>query len=690
MRKISVFENFIKELGSQSLAQIIKEIKGKRHKAAVLKIRKLVSIGDQEKADQLKKELVTFTVSGLFEGGPRMVFLKTYNPFVILDINNLDPHSLRFLVFKLKHIDFTKAVFVSPGGRGLKIIVQVDSKMKMHDQACHQVRDFYERRLSVAIEKNGNNISRLCFMSYDPEAYFNPKSTVYKIAVPRIKKGKSLSKKIMDATSGKSLKVVDKGSDIPVDYPQIFANCVIEANAKLVYGQGNRSNYIYQLGIISNAAGIPLKVAIAETNKGFDLSESAIEETISSAYNWKPFESVKKLREDPIELPPLIPSKVYDKLPALLKEGSSPYKDRHQERDAFLTGALGVLSGLLTGVRGVYDREICYPNLFVFVVAPPASGKGAFKLARYLGTAYGNKLSNANDKKREDYKEAVKKFKVDSLKFEKGDLAEAPQAPKRPDFKRLFIPTNINPVNLNTYLNQNERPGILFESNAGYLGDTMNRYEDEHTGLLSKVFHHKSMAAIQKSSEELTKVSHPKLSLSLSGTPHQITKFVPSFKDGLLSTFMFYAFESEGAWRDVSPNGFGVDLQGFYENLSEDVLEIIHFMEAYPVEFKLTKAQWKILNSTFKKMMKETKQKFGAEPLMMVRRMGMNCFRIAMILSAIRKFQEKDLGTELVCSTDDFEVAIWLTETYLKHGLFIYKNLPVSPATRFSFKNVRA
>ena len=483
---------------------------------------------------------------------------------------------------------------------------------------------------------------------------------------------------------------MDKGSDVPVDYPQIFVDCVIAASAKLVYKQGNRSNYIYQLGIICNAADIPVEVAITETNKAFDLSESAIKETISSAYNWKPFEPVKKFREDPVDFPPVIPSKVYDQLPALLKEGCSPYKDQHQERDAFLTGALGVLSGLLTGVSGVYDKALCFPNLFVFVVAPPASGKGAFKIARYLGTAYSNKLSNANDKKRKDFKEAVKKFKIDMLKFEKGNLAEAPEAPERPDLKSLFIPTNINPVKLNTYLNQNERPGILFESNAGYLGDTMNRYQNKHTGLLSKVFHHKSMAAIQESSEEFTKDSHPKLSLSLSGTPHQLTKFIPSFKDGLLSTFMFYAFESDGTWRDVSPNGMGVDLQEFYENLSEDVLEIIHFMEAYPAEFKLTKAQWKILNSTFKKMMKESKQQFGAETLMIVERMGMNCFRIAMILSAIRKFEEKNLETELVCNTSDFEVAIWLTETYLKHGLFVYKNLPVSPATRFSFNNVRA
>ncbi len=683
MKNISLFKNFITEIGSLSLAQIIKEIRGNDHKTTVLKIRKLIEVGDQEKANELKKKLVAFTVSGLFEGGPRMIFLKTYNPFVVLDINNLDPHFLRYLIFKIKHIEFTKAVFVSPSGCGLKIIVQVDSKMKMHDLGCHQVRDFYEDRLAVEIEKNGNNITRLCFMSHDPNAYFNPKSTVYKIAATKVKTGKKLSKEILAATSGESLKLADKGTDLMSNYSQNFTTCVIEANSKLVYEQGNRNNYIYQLGILCNCADIPIEVAIDESNKSFDLSKNEIEETIKSAYNWKPFESIKESRKIPTEFPPAIPSQIYDKLPALLKESCSPFRDRHQKRDAFLTGALGILSGLLPGVSGVYDNKLCYPNLFVFVVAPPASGKGAFNLARYLGKAYGKKLSKANEKKKEDYKKALIKFEMDSMKYKNGDLVEEPKAPKEPDFKYLFIPANINPNTLIGYLNRNEGSGILFESDADSLGNALNQYQGGYPDLLRKVFHHESIESSRESDGGLMEINQPKLSVSLSGTPYDMTKFIPSLEDGLISSFMFYAFESEAVWRDVSPRGMGPDLQVFYEDLSKDVLEMIHFLERYPTEFTLTMAQWEILNSTFQKMMKEAKQGFGMKALGIVNRMGLSCFRIAMILSTIRKFQEKHSGMELVCSDDDFQVAIWLAENYLKHGLFVYDRLSVPTATIF-------
>ena len=89
-------------------------------------------------------------------------------------------------------------------------------------------------------------------------------------------------------------------------------------------------------------------------------------------------------------------------------------------------------------------------------------------------------------------------------------------------------------------------------------------------------------------------------------------------------------------------------------------------------------------------MVKETKQDFGIEALSIVRRMGLSCFRIAMVLSAIRKYQEKRLETKLVCHKNDFQAAILLAKTYLKHGLFVYDHLSVSSPGRSSFRGIGA
>ena len=603
MKNISLFKNFITEIGSRSLAQIIGEIRGDDHKYLVSKIRRLVGRSDRKEINQLKKELVTFTVSGLFRGSPSMVALKIYNPFVILDINELNPEVLPYLFLKIKGLEFTRAVFKNPDGLGLKVIVEVDAEIETHSLAFYQVRNFYKKELGIEIGKSGRSVAKLCFMSHDPEACFNKKSKVFKITESG--KGPSLNQKILAAT------------------------------------------------------------------------------TVASP------ESAKKSGQAPVVFPPAIPLQVYNKLPALLKKGCKPFKDRHQERDTFLTGALGVLSGLLSGISGVYDGQVYYPNLFVFVTAPPASGKGVFNFAKCLGTAYQNQLLKLNKKRQEVYQRALVKFELDKINYKKGVLKRAPKAPEQPNFKNLFPPANMDTINLIEHLSQNEDSGILFESEADSLGNVLAKDWGGYSDLLRRSFRHESTFYSRKSDGGFIGVTHPKLSIALSGTPDQLTTLIPSAEDGLLSRFMFYAFEGEAAWRDVSPKGKSQNHRIFYEDLSEEVLEVITFLKFYPSEFTFSEEQWEILNSTFQKMMEETKQDFGMEALCMVRRMELNCFRIAMVLSAIRKFQEKRLQTKLVCNKDDFKVAVWLAETYLKHGLFVYERLPVFTATSFYSRKMK-
>jgi len=622
MRNISLYENFIREVDTLSLAKIIEQIRGNKYKKTVSEIRKLIKIGDLERAKQVKRTLVAFTVSGLFEGGPRMTSLEVYNPFVILDINELDPEILPYLVLKIKEIEFTKAVFISPSGRGLKVIVEVDAEMKMHSLAYRQVCDFYKTRLRIEIEKSSDHITQLCFMSHDPEAYFNPESTVYKT---------------------ESEAAIDRG---PAD------------------------------SVPENVSDITNRETINSAHKRASL------EVVNGAMK----DLGKSIRKISTQYPPAIPFQVYNKLPKLLKASCKPFKDHHQKRDVFLTGALGVLSGLLSGISGVYDGQVYYPNLYVFATAPAASNKGAFNLVRYLGTAHQIQLLKDNNKQQEVYRKALVKFEMDLARYNKGFLKREPKAPEHPNFKNLFSPADMDGIKLMEHLKWNEGSGILFESEVDTLTNALNHSWGKYSDVLRKAFHHESLLYNRKSDGDPISVNCPKLSVAVSGTFNQLTHLIPSVENGLLSRFMFYAFEGEAAWQDVSEKGKIPNAQMYYKELSKGVLEVISFLNFYPAEFTLTEAQWKILNSTFEKMVKETKKDFGVDALSIVRRMGLSCFRIAMILSAIRKYQEKRLGTKLVCHKSDFQAAILLAETYLKHGLFVYDHLSESSPGRSSFR----
>lgn len=591
MRKISLFENFIYENGSQNLTQIIEEIRGDLYKTPVSIIRELVKKGDKDKVSQLKKELKAFTVSGLFEGRPSMSCLKTYNPLIILTISEIDPEILPYLVLKIKAIEFTKAVFKSLKGSGIKVIVEVDSKMDMHHLAFQQVCKFYKDQMAIYISNGGESITELCFISHDPEAYFNPESSVFKITEP----------------------------------------------------EGEASTDLETKNSISQR---------------------------------------RRLRRS-AKYSPTIPSQVFRMLPALLKKGCEPFADRHLERDVFLTGALGMLSGLLPTMSGVYEGQVQYPNLFVFVIDPASSGKRAFNLSRYLGTSYQKQLSVYNKNKQDAYLNALVKLDMDTKKFQTGNLKRAPKIPTKPTPKNLFPPLPMTPENVIEFLSRNDNTGIMFESETDRLGNTLDKNWGGYSQLLRKAFSHEPIVYNRASDGELINIDHPNLSVALSGSFEQLKTLIPSAGSGLLSRFMLYNYESEETWKDVSQKGTGKNPRIFYEELSEEVLLVINFLKFYPAELTLSDTQWKTLNSTFKKLMKVAKKEIGVIASSLVNQMALNCFKIAMILSAIRKYQEKRLETKLVCHKNDFKTALCLSETYLKHGIFLAKQLPVPSRSNF-------
>ena len=78
----------------------------------------------------------------------------------------------------------------------------------------------------------------------------------------------------------------------------------------------------------------------------------------------------------------LLPEVVYENLPDLLKELTIPFEGR--ERDIILLSSIGVISACLPKVFGMYDRDKYYSNLYVLIIAPPASGKGVMNKSKKL------------------------------------------------------------------------------------------------------------------------------------------------------------------------------------------------------------------------------------------------------------------------------------------------------------------
>jgi hypothetical protein len=176
-------------------------------------------------------------------------------------------------------------------------------------------------------------------------------------------------------------------------------------------------------------------------------------------------------------------------------------------------------------------------------------------------------------------------------------------------------------------------------------------------------------------------VEMPRISVALSGTPSQVQGLITSAEDGLFSRFIFYTFRVKPVWRDVSPHG-KVNLTDYFNALAEEVEKMINFLLSSPTTFYLTPDQWQFLNSNFDLWLREVSVFVCEDASGTVKRLALIVFRIAMILSAIRKYEDGLFENDVYCTDADFYTAFSLAEVYKQHALLMFSALPKSPETK--------
>jgi hypothetical protein len=370
---------------------------------------------------------------------------------------------------------------------------------------------------------------------------------------------------------------------------------------------------------------------------------------------------------------PLIPPTVYAHLPPLLQSATDIFTDP-RERDVFLTAALSILSGCLPNLRGLYDQRRQYPNLFSFIIAPAASGKSVLSFAKMLGDAIHQSLLDENEVALRQYRQELADYKLAVSSHRQGQ--PLPEEPQKPPFKLLYIPANASSAMVIKHLRDTSGAGIMCETEADTLGAVLKQDWGGYSDLLRKAFHFEKISYSRKASNEFYEISEPRLSVAISGTPNQVLRLIPSVEDGLFSRFLFYAFAVKSTWRDVSPGARRIDRNQYFADLSQQILSMSQFFESFPVDFDLTEQQWTQLNDLYAERLEASAALLGEEADSSVKRLGAILFRLAMILSACRRFEHADGSSTMICDDVDFEVACQLTDVYMEHSQFLYEWLP--------------
>jgi len=158
-----------------SVAQIISLIKGDKYKSAITKIR---ATKDKDERTKLKIKLDYITPGGIFSTRSNQNMVK-HSGFLHLDIDNLTPDQIEPVKNSLMSSDYTHILFLGPSGNGFKVFIKIPI---VSDNLTY--RGFYEAvlkeyNLPDNLDTQIKDISRACFMSYDPDIYYNPDSKVF-------------------------------------------------------------------------------------------------------------------------------------------------------------------------------------------------------------------------------------------------------------------------------------------------------------------------------------------------------------------------------------------------------------------------------------------------------------------------------------------------------------------------------
>ena len=150
------------------LQDVLGDIQGGRYKAEIEKIRNSLNSATNEAAE-LKERLPGIMFSGLFSKRSAKG-LKAKSGLICADLDKVE--NIEAVRVKIQRDPHTLAVFVSPSGTGLKVLLRIDPERE-HLESFTATERYFLKTFGVKIDKACKDVCRLCFVSYDPKLFQN-------------------------------------------------------------------------------------------------------------------------------------------------------------------------------------------------------------------------------------------------------------------------------------------------------------------------------------------------------------------------------------------------------------------------------------------------------------------------------------------------------------------------------------
>ena len=386
-------------------------------------------------------------------------------------------------------------------------------------------------------------------------------------------------------------------------------------------------------------------------------SKSSIEETAETEDMTDTLEQIAM---------PTFSDKVGDALPLFLRKvierANSP-----QDADMLILGTLTVISACMPNVYGLYDDREVYPNLFLFVTAQASAGKGRLSLCRHIAQPIQDRLNAIYKAAMDDYNAQMSAHAINSSEPE----------PEKPTRRILFLPANSSSTKFYKTLKDNDEVGIMFETEGDTLVNAFKSDYGNYSDGFRKAFHHETITYSRVKDDEYTEILKPRLSVLLSGTPHQIQSLIPDAENGLFSRFIFYCLNVDLVWHDVFAHMDETPIDDHFRQLGKEYYNLYQILlESPSLMFCVTATQRQQFHTMFQEIQDGYVKILGYDFLASVRRLGLITYRIAMILSVLRIHEFGEVPNPLMCEDEDFNTAVTIVQILIQHASRVFQEFP--------------
>ena len=232
-------------------------------------VRSIRSESDKEKRNELKQKLPAICFSGKFTKRNDASLIE-HSGVICLDFDGYESDKLLLEEKELLTKDrYTYAVFISPSGMGLKVLVKIPAEGENHKKFFNSLEKHYD---SAYFDKSCKNVSRVCYESYDPLIFVNEQSSIFNTITEH---------EYQEVVKHKDVQT------IPITDENKIVDILMKWwDRKYGFVSGERNNNIYILASAFNDFGISKTLAeyVMSTFTSDDFPTAELRRTIKSAY----------------------------------------------------------------------------------------------------------------------------------------------------------------------------------------------------------------------------------------------------------------------------------------------------------------------------------------------------------------------------------------------------------------------